>query len=60
MMPCSKCVREQLNFYSQVLSNIVPREVFVRVGTGEVQLIGCSDHLKEIIEDLRVNDAKTS
>ena len=58
-MPCSKCVREQLNFYSQVLSNIVPREVFIRVGSGEVQLVGCSNHLKELIEAMRVQDAQT-
>jgi hypothetical protein len=59
-MSCSKCTREQLNFYSQVLSNMVPSEFFVRVGDGNVQLIGCSAHLKELLDLLRDNDAKTS
>jgi hypothetical protein len=59
-MSCSKCTREQLNFYSQVLSNVVPSEFFVRIGDGDVQLIGCSAHLKELLDVIRSGDAKTS
>ena len=51
-MSCEKCDKIQESIYDEN-RQIDEFLVYVRVGTGNIQIFGCEEHIKQLIRNLR-------
>jgi hypothetical protein len=52
-MACKHCEGAQESWFAVAGTPHELPSVFVRIGTGNIQILGCDKHVKELLEKLR-------